>query len=649
MVTFAQPIWIFVGLGLCLSLWFVFRFLRSRRLERLQRFGSPELLDQLTRNVSRSRRLIKNLLLLGSLFCCFLALARPQYGSRWIDVKRKGIDILFALDTSTSMLVQDLKPNRLERAKLGIMDFVSRLEGDRIGLLPFAGTGFLMCPLTMDYNAFERSLDAIDPQIIPASGTNLGRAITEAETVLNNQANHKILILITDGENLTGDAVQTAATAHDKGMTIFTVGVGTPEGELIPEGSTKGGGYKKDKEGKFITSRLDETMLTRIGEAGGGLYARLGESGQGLDTIYRKKLAMIPKKELVEKRTKVPVERFVWPLLAAFVLLILEFLLSSRKSGSPFSLPFLSRKGKKESTVILRNLLFLIAITSLVVTRSGLASPGEEAYRAGDYIGASQIYTKLLKKDPDNPQLHFNYGAAAYKNNLFDDAINSFNRALETDDLDLQARAYYNQGNALYQKGLATLQSDPEHALKAWQTALDAYASSLSLDKENKDCLFNRDLVKKKLEELQKKQQEQQKQKQQNEKQEQNKKKEKEKCDNPSSQPKQGDGQEQKKDPQGKEDHQDKTQQDGQQNDPQEQPEEDGSQQKKADQQKQDGEKQRQDAARSAAIDQQRKKEGKMTREEAEQLLNSLKNGENELNYVPSLPRPTDSTPGRDW
>ena len=298
MITFAQPIWIIVGAGICVGLVFFFRRLRNQRIEHLGRFAAVELLDRLTRNISNQRRLLKNILFLAAVFCCFLALARPQYGFKWIDVKRKGIDILFAIDTSKSMLAKDIKPNRLERAKFGVMDFVSQLDGDRVGLLPFAGSAFLLCPLTMDYNAFEQSLNAVDTSIIPTSGTDLGAAIAEAETVLNNQANHKILILITDGENLAGDAIKAAAKAHENGMTIITIGVGTSEGELIPDSSTAGSGYKKDRQGKFITSRLDEATLEKIGAASGGLYAQLGNRGQGLATISQKKLSRIPKEEL---------------------------------------------------------------------------------------------------------------------------------------------------------------------------------------------------------------------------------------------------------------------------------------------------------------------------------------------------------------
>jgi len=656
LITFAQPIWILIGAGICIGLAFLLRQLQKQRTDRLARFAAAKLLKGLTRNVSTRRRLLKNSLILAALFSCFIALARPQYGSKWIDVKRKGIDILFAIDTSKSMLVQDIKPNRLARAKLGIMDFVARLDGDRVGLLPFAGSAYLMCPLTMDYNAFEQSLSAVNTTIIPTPGTDLGTAIDEAETVLNNQANHKILILITDGENLAGDALKTAAKAHENGMTIFTVGVGTSEGELIPDSAKGGSHYKKDTAGKFITSKLDETTLKHMSEAGGGIYAPLGNSGQGLATIYEKKLSLIPKEELAEKRTKVPLERFEWPLLAALVFLMIEFVVSGRKSSRSIRVPFIKSGGRREKKTVVKTLLIGFALISFGLADNSYSSPGEEAYAAGDFIGASQIYSKLLEQEPDNPKYHFNYGTAAYKNNLFDDAINSFNQALQTDDLDLQARAYYNKGNAQFKKGEETAQTDPKQTIQSYQSAIEAYDASLALKKDDQNGLFNRELVKKKLEELQKQQEKQQEQQNQDkkdnekdqkqeEKQEEGDQKDQQQDDKQSENDKQkpGDRQEEKKESKSdsemnKEEKQDSAKENGNNEEPTKAEKSENDKKSKADQ-----------AAKAAAADQQRRQLGKMTREEAEQLLNSLKQDESELNFVPTGAAPTNSEPGRDW
>lgn len=649
MITFAQPVWILIGTGICIASGFLLIKLKNQRTALLAQFASRELLGKLTRNVSKQRRLLKNSLFLAAIFCCFIALARPQYGSKWIDVKRKGIDILFAIDTSKSMLTQDIKPNRLERAKFGIMDFVNQLDGDRVGLLPYAGSAFLMCPLTMDYNAFEQSLNTVDTSIIPRGGTDIGTAISEAETVLSNQANHKILILVTDGENLSGDAIKAATQAHENQMTIFTVGVGTPEGELIPDSSTTGSTYKKDTEGKFVTSKLDETTLQRIAETSGGIYAPLGNKGQGLTTIYQKKLSLVPKEELAEKRTKVPLDRFEWPLLAAFLLLLIEFLVSGRRATISLKLPFIKSSNRRVRKMVIKALLIFACLVSFAAPSSSYASFGEEAYRSGDYIGASQYYSKRLEQDPDNPKLHFNYGTAAYKNNLFDDAIASFNHALKTEDLDLQAKAYYNRGNAQYRKGAETVQTDPQHTIKTWQSAIDSYDAGLALNKNDQNGQLNRTLVTKQLEELKKQQQDKQDSEQDKDKNQEQKKDEKNSSSKDEDQTSETNKQDTNSQKSGEKNKETKGQKQKQKAQHGQQKEKNTEEKGSTGQMKTPEEKDKDEKSQIAEADAQRRKLGKMTKEEAEQLLQGLKDEEKELNFVPSPPGGGESEPKRDW
>ena len=346
-IHFAQPLWLAAGLCLCLGTALFMHSSIRRRKKALQQFASPHLLLDLTRNVSPSRRRLKNILLTAALGCLFIALARPQYGDRWIEVKRKGIDILIGVDVSKSMLAQDISPNRLNRAKLAIRDFVSRLEGDRVGLLPFAGTAFLMCPLTTDYDAFDASLNTLDVNTIPKGGTNLGAAIRQAMGVLANEANHKILILVTDGEDLGHEALKAAKQAHAQKMTIYTIGVGTPEGELIPLPGTGSGSFVQDQSGNFVTSRLDEKALADIAEITGGLYVPLGNMGQGFDTIYQQKLALVPKEVHGQRKRKIPIERFPWPLGLAVFLLAVDFLITGRKSFWALRIPFVKTAGRR--------------------------------------------------------------------------------------------------------------------------------------------------------------------------------------------------------------------------------------------------------------------------------------------------------------
>ena len=498
MISFAQPLWILAGLGSCLLLWFIWYALEKKRRQQLQLFVAAPLVEALTPNVSLHRRRIKKLLIFMAVFLCFIALARPQYGSRWVDVKHKGIDILFAIDTSKSMLAEDARPNRLERSKLAIMDFVSQLNGDRVGLMPFAGSSFLMCPLTADYFAFEQSLTAVDTSIIPTGGTNIEQAILSAEKTLSNEANHKILVMITDGDNLQGNALEAAATADKHDMTIYTVGVGSGEGELIPD--TVDGGFIKDSEGSFVKSRLDEDGLRAISETTGGLYVPLGNHGEGLETIYQQKLTRIPKTELAEKRKKLPIDRFEWVVTLALLILSIEFVLSGRKTDHQLS-ALLSRLRSRNSLTSLKIMPFLVAIF-LTNTPMLNASEGERAYNNEEYLAAQQYYQTLLEKDPNNPQLLYNNGTVAYKNNLLEQAAESFSKALSSDDISLQEKAYYNLGNVYYRKGEETLNYDPSKTIKEWEEALEYYQSALSLQPENENAGFNHDLVKSRLEQL---------------------------------------------------------------------------------------------------------------------------------------------------
>lgn len=623
----------------------------------MENFATAHLLGRLTRNVSSRRRLLKKGLWLLALFFCFLALARPQYGLKWVEVKRKGIDILFALDTSKSMLTEDIRPNRLERAKLAIMDFVNQLEGDRVGLLPFSGSAFLMCPLTIDYNAFEASLTTVNTATIPRGGTDLERAIGLAESSLVNNANHKILVLLTDGENLEGDALAAAIKAAQNGMTIFTVGVGTTQGELIPLSSGGQGNFVKDESGKFITSKLDERALTAIAEAAGGLYVPLGKNGEGLQRIYQQKLSLIPKKELAEKQHKEPMERFNWPLGAAIVLLMVEFMISGRKSERSFRLPFIKTAGRRIRKKMNWKSVALLLLIPLAGLDQAHASPGEKAFADGDFITASEFYSQALKKNPDDPRLHYNAGTAAYKNNLYDDAISSFQEALKSEDLGLQEQTYYNLGNTWFKKGEELAQSDPGQAEELWQKSLDAYEGSLKLNPQDKDSSANRDLVSRRLEEL-KKQQEQQKKEQQDkqdqQQQDQDQKQEQrqDQKQNSDQQSRKGEqGQPEKQDGQGQQQKNDSAagqkespkpakDSEDQAGDSKEQDISEAGQEQKPEQPEAGSEdEQQKDTAASQAAqqgqDEKRSQAGRMTSEEARQLLSRLKDEEGKLNFVP--------------
>ena len=445
----------------------------------------PRFRQRLTEGFSPWRRNLKRGLWVLAVLLLFVAVARPQMGYEWREVKRKGIDIVFAVDTSRSMLAEDLTPSRLERARLGIIDFVGRLEGDRVGLIPFAGSAFALCPLTLDYQAFRESLDVLDTDLIPRQGTDLASAIKEAERLFDeNGNNHRVLVMLTDGEDLQGDVIDAAEAAAKKGMAIYTVGVGSPEGATIP--LVLGNGRKdfvRDESGKVVKTTLDEATLEKIAEVTNGLYVRLGRGAEGLNTIYQEKLRMVPKSELNQRMERIPLERLEWPLGLAIGILLLEFFIGDRKRvQSKKFLTIFSSKSKVVPPVALVIGMGCLAVTSLKGQSADTSSVTQDARRV------------------------YNEGTDAYNKGEFTKASESLRTSLRTQDVKLQQQSYYNLGNSLYRTGQGTLEKDPEATIKTWQEALKAYEDALALDDLDEDSTFNKNLVAKKLEELKKQQ-----------------------------------------------------------------------------------------------------------------------------------------------
>jgi Ca-activated chloride channel family protein len=271
-------------------------------------------------------------MLVGALAFSLLALAGPLWGFHWEEVHREGVDIIVALDTSRSMLAEDVKPNRLERAKLAVEDLVKQLRGDRIGLIAFAGSAFVQCPLTLDYEAFTESLRAISVGIIPKGGTALAEAITTSlEAFEGHQSKHEALILITDGEDHEGSVDDAAKQAADRGIKIYTIGIGTPDGDLIPVTVQGEQTFLKDRKGQVIKSRLDDETLKKIGTTTGGAYVHATGPSLGLDEVYAEYIGKMEKRELKSTMERRFEERFQVPLVAAFALLLVEPLVGDRR------------------------------------------------------------------------------------------------------------------------------------------------------------------------------------------------------------------------------------------------------------------------------------------------------------------------------
>jgi len=315
-----------------LILFYLWAFRRKRRA--LEVFAEAHLVPSITATVSFFRQKIKAFLTVLAVVFLILAIIGPKWGFRWQEAKRRGIDIMVCLDTSKSMLTEDVKPNRLARAKLAVKDLLNLLTGDRIGLIAFAGTAFVQCPLTLDYGAFSLSLDRIDTNIIPRGGTNLASAITTAMEAFGTKGKkHKALIIITDGESHEGAPEESAKKTAEAGIKIFCVGIGTKEGELITIIDEQGNRtFLKDRQGQVVKSKLDEVTLQKVALATGGSYVRASGAEFGLDIIYKEKIAKMEKKELESKLQKRYEERFQIPLIIAFLLIVMETFINDRKN-----------------------------------------------------------------------------------------------------------------------------------------------------------------------------------------------------------------------------------------------------------------------------------------------------------------------------
>jgi Ca-activated chloride channel family protein len=316
---------------LALALFMFWTLARKKRL--LNRFGDLPLILKNAPHISFGRQRTRALLLILAMILLCVTVARLQFGTHLEMVKREGLDIVIALDVSNSMLAQDIKPSRLDRAKQEIRSIIGRLTGDRVGLVPFAGDAYVQCPLTIDYPSAVMLLDAVDNTSVSRQGTNISEAIEAATKCFDQkERQHKVLLLLTDGEDHQGGAVEAAESARKEGIRIYTVGIGSPAGEPIPMLDRIGNkvGYRKDESGEVIVSKLDEETLQKVALATGGKYYNATPSEMELDRIFGE-ISKLEKKEQEGTLVTRFDDRYQWPLLFALVLLTLEFFLPERK------------------------------------------------------------------------------------------------------------------------------------------------------------------------------------------------------------------------------------------------------------------------------------------------------------------------------
>lgn len=303
------------------------------RKKALTSFGDISVIQQLFPDVSKTKRICKFILFVFAFVFLIIGIINPQVGTKLEEVKRKGADLMICLDVSNSMKAEDLQPNRLEKSKQALSKLIDKLEGDRIGIIVFGGEAYVQLPITTDYSAAKLFLESISTDLIPTQGTDIGKAINMALTSFGkDEGKNKAIVIITDGENHDQDAIYAAETAVEKGITIHTIGMGSANGAPIPiyKGSVLEG-YRKDKDGNTIVTKLNESMLQELASTGNGVYVRATNSDTGLNNILDA-IDKLEKKQFDSKMYSDYEDRFQWFIAAAFLLLLIETLLTERKS-----------------------------------------------------------------------------------------------------------------------------------------------------------------------------------------------------------------------------------------------------------------------------------------------------------------------------
>jgi Ca-activated chloride channel homolog len=447
----------------------------------LARFASPKGLAAIAPEANSGRRWIKAGLVLCSLLFLCLALSGPQYGYKWQTIEQKGVDIIVAIDLSRSMLATDIQPTRLDRAKREIYDLLGMLKGDRIGLVAFAGTAFLQCPLTLDYEAFHIFLNSLAPDSMPVGGTDISGAVTACLSAFDLKTNsQKAVILITDGEN-TGkaDPLDAAENARKAGVKLFCIGVGSDDGVPIP---TETGGIKKDRSGKLILTRIDEETLKKMAVITGGAYVRSVAGSMDLDVIYTNEIrGKMEASTLATDKKQIWEDRFQWALALALIAL-----------GAELFVPAVRKK-----TAVL-GMLFLL-LGSLPAHAGNPLKEGIDAYNQGAYDKALKLFIDAQLDHPDRPDILYNIGNAYYHTGDYEAAAKSYKEALKTENKLLQHKAHYNLGNADFRK-------------KRYEDALKNYEDALQLNPDDIQARQNLEYVKKVMEQVKEQQNQQQQQ-----------------------------------------------------------------------------------------------------------------------------------------
>ena len=511
MFRFASPQYLYLLLVL-VALAAIHYYIIYKKKRQVKRFGDPELTKQLFLGVSRWRPELKFWLAMAALASFIVALARPQFGTRLDTRERVGIEAIIALDVSNSMLAEDVKPNRLEKAKMMVSNMVDGMKDDKIGLIVFAGQAFVQLPITSDYVSAKMFLETISPSMMSVQGTDVAEAINLSMRSFTQQEDvSRAIFVITDGEDNEARGVEAAKQAASKGVRVYVLGIGNPGGAPIPIPGT--GQYIIDDEGNTVISKLSEEMCREIATAGNGSYIYVDNSSSA-----QKKLS-----EQVDRLAKAKMESQIYSeydeqfqgfILIGLVLLLLDVFLLERESKSTW-LSNLFRRGRPAAMLI----LLIFSLSAAAQTDRDFIRRGNRLMRDSVYDKAQVQYQKAIEKDNTNPISHFNLGNALLYQNKAEDAMKEYETAARLEkDKGRLAQIYHNMGVVLqaakqFDKAVAcyrnSLRNDPTNDETRYN-----YALSLFQLKKNQGGQDNQDQQKddKGQDEKQEKQQEQQKQ-----------------------------------------------------------------------------------------------------------------------------------------
>ena len=520
MFRFEDPIYLY-ALVLIPVLALIRWWMVIRQRKQLRRFGDMELVRQLMPDVSRFRPLMKFCLLLTALALLIVVLARPQMGTKISHEKRTGIETIIALDISNSMLAEDVAPSRLDRAKMMVENLVDHFTNDKIGLIVFAGDAFVQLPITSDFVSAKMFLSSIEPSMIETQGTDIAAAVNMAtHSFTQEEGVGKAIIVITDGEDHEGGALEAAQEAKEKGMRVYVLGIGSTKGSPIPVPGT--GDYMKDNTGETVMSALNEEMCKQVAEAGGGAYIHVENNSNAQEQLNHE-LDKLAKKEISSTVYSDYDEQFQAVCILVLLLLIAEICIMEIKNPHLRNLHLFSRK--KTMTV----LLLMMTMSVYAQTDRDYIRHGNKQYRAGKYAEAEVDYRKAMEKNGKNPQAVYNLGNALLAQKKDSAAIEQFQSAAK---LETNARRkswiYHNigvicQGHQMFGE------------------AIEAYKEALRNNPNDDETRYNLELCKRQ------QQQQQQNQDKQNQQQNKDNKENKDKQDKNKDQEKQDQQKQQEK------------------------------------------------------------------------------------------------------